>query len=880
MNAAEIRDKFLQYFADRDHKIVDSSPLVPQDDPTLLFVNAGMVQFKRIFTGEERPDYGKVVTCQRCVRAGGKHNDLENVGYTARHHTFFEMLGNFSFGDYFKKEAIAYSWEFLTGVIGLSPQNLWVSVYEEDDEAYRLWEKIDDLPPGRIVRLGAKENFWAMGDTGPCGPCSEIHVDLGEEAGCGHADCTVGCDCGRFLELWNLVFMEYEQKEDGFRVPLPKPCIDTGMGLERIAALAQGGLTNYDSDLFRGLFTTLAQMSGKKYGDSREVNTAMRVIADHGRGTAFLIADGVLPANEGRGYVLRRIMRRAVRFGRSLELGEGFLAEICRLVVREMSGAWPHLHSAAGLMDKVVGREENSFRETLDYGLEKLQAELDRLQEKGENLISGDFMFKLYDTYGFPVDIVRDVALEKGFILDEDGFNQAMEEQRARSRSSWKSSDIEAREEGVRKLAANGERSEFAGYNDLYLTADIKAVMDGNGELLNEAGQGQDVLIISSATPFYPEAGGQVGDQGEIISQSGKARVYDTVKIGESLIGHKAEIVSGFLSEGSPAEFRVDEESRWATEANHSATHLLHAALIEILGEHVKQSGSLVTPERLRFDFVHFAPLTPEELKEVENRVNREIRRNTSLDKAVFSKEEALEAGATALFGEKYGETVRVVSIPDYSKELCGGTHVEATGEIGAFKIISETGIAAGIRRIEAVTGEQALFLFQRSMERLEELSELMKTTPENLKEKVAGLLDKQRELERQVARLSEELSLADLDRMIEESPEVKGVKVFTRELSLDSAKTLREVGDKVRNKLGSGVAVLGGVFNGKVSLLVIVSHDLTDKLHAGKIVNEVAALVGGKGGGRPDMAQAGGVMTDKLRDALKAAEGIVEKFL
>ncbi len=880
MKAAEIRKQFIQYFADKGHKVVESAPLVPKDDPTLLFVNSGMVQFKRIFTGEEHPDFTRAVTCQRCVRAGGKHNDLENVGYTARHHTFFEMLGNFSFGDYFKKEAIDYSWEFLTGVIGLSPEKLWVSVFEEDDEAFDLWEKIQDLPPGRIVRLGAEENFWSMGDTGPCGPSSEIHIDLGEKAGCGQSGCGVGCDCDRFLELWNLVFMEFEQKAGGTRETLPKPCIDTGMGLERIAAVAQGGLTNYDCDLFRGLFRTLEGMSGKNYGGSQEVNTAMRVIADHGRGSVFLIADGVLPANEGRGYVLRRIMRRAVRYGRSLGLDEGFLAEICRQVVNEMSEAWPHLKSTAPLMEKVVRSEESGFRQTLDNGLEMLQAEMTRLGKQGEALIDGVFIFKLYDTYGFPVDIIRDIGLERGFTLDEPGFNRAMAQQKDRSRQSWKSADIEAREEGVRDLSARGEKSEFTGYDDLHLTSGIKAIMNDSGELVERAGSGENVVIISPQTPFYAESGGQVGDRGEIRSNEGAARVYDTINLGENMIGHRAEIISGSLRKDSEADFSVDEASRRAAEANHSATHLLQAALVEILGDHVKQSGSLVTPERLRFDFVHFAPVTSEELMAVERKVNEEIRRNTPLEKEIFTKSEALDAGATALFGEKYGDTVRVVSIADYSKELCGGTHVRATGEIGVFKIIAETGIAAGIRRIEAVTGIQALELFQRSMERLDEVSELVKTTPEGVRDKIDGLLERQRTLERQIAGLSEKLSLANLDNLLEQSPEVQGIKIFTKEVSLDSPKTLREVGDKVRNKLGSGVAVLGGSLNGKVSLITIVTHDLTDRLHAGKIVSEVASMVGGKGGGRPDMAQAGGVMVDKLGEALKSTEDIVRKYL
>jgi alanyl-tRNA synthetase len=876
MTGNDIRKQFLAYFADKGHTVVESSPLVPHDDPTLLFTNAGMVQFKRVFMGEEKPGYVRAVTSQRCVRAGGKHNDLENVGYTARHHTFFEMLGNFSFGDYFKKDAIHYAWDFLTKEVGLDPQKLWVSVFDDDDEAFGLWEKVKELPPGRIVRMGEKDNFWAMGDTGPCGPCSEIHIDQGTEAGCGRPDCKLGCDCDRFLEIWNLVFMQFNRSEDGSLTPLPKPSIDTGMGLERITAVTQGKFTNYDSDLFSGIITAIADVAGVRYGSEPAVNTALRVIADHSRATTFLVADGVLPSNEGRGYVLRRIMRRAIRYGRSLGLKKPFLGGIIEAVIAEMGEPYPHLHGARELLAKVVYNEEVRFLETLDHGLAMLHQEMKRLQEAGEKEVSGDFIFKLYDTYGFPVDIVKDIAIEKGMLADEPGFNAAMEVQRSQSKKSWKSTSLAEMGPGVRALLDKGVRTRFVGYEMRHHRGLIGGLVNAAGAILEQAGTGEQISLFCPETPFYAESGGQSGDRGMVIGPHGKARVVNTVAVGEGLILHQAEVMEGSLALGESVELKVAEGKRQRTANNHTATHLLQAALREVLGEHVKQSGSQVNPDRLRFDFTHFSPLSRAEILRVEKIVNDAIRANAQVSTAVLGREEAIRGGATALFGEKYETKVRVVSVGEISKELCGGTHVGATGEIGMFKILSEGGIAAGVRRIEAVTGPGAMERFQQVEAQLATLAGKLKTTPEELSGKLDKILARQKELEREVGRLTADLSVNDLESMLGKAQEIAGVKVVIAQIAMDSPKTMREVGDKVRDGLGSGIAVLGGVFEGKVSLLAMVTKDLSSRFHAGQIVKEVAAMVGGSGGGRPDMAQAGGTMADKLPEALAAVPGII----
>ncbi|MGI9536242.1 MAG: alanine--tRNA ligase [Desulfocapsaceae bacterium] len=876
MTGNEIRARFLEYFGRHGHTAVDSSSLVPQDDPTLLFTNAGMVQFKTVFMGEEKRDYIRAVTSQCCMRAGGKHNDLENVGYTARHHTFFEMLGNFSFGDYFKKEAIDFAWEFLTGELGLDPEQLWVSIYNDDDEAEEIWEQIETLPKGRIVRFGEEENFWAMGDTGPCGPCSEIHIDQGEAAGCGRPDCALGCECDRFLELWNLVFMQYNRYQDGTMEPLPKPSIDTGMGLERVAAVLQGKFNNYDSDLFAPILSRLEKLSGRAYGNNAADDTAMRVIADHARATCFLVADGVLPSNEGRGYVLRRVLRRAIRFGRNLGMTGPFLHQACTAVVDSMIGAYPRLTDTSELLEKVVNNEEARFGETLEHGLAMLDQEIARQQGEGKPLISGDFIFKLYDTFGFPVDIVRDISMERAIAFDDQGFNAAMEQQRTQSRASRKDEGVLLKEEGVKELIESGLQSEFTGYGSRRESAAVTGLLDENGRLLTQADVGQKVRMLTDRTPFYAESGGQIGDIGRAEWSGGQAEIYDTTSEAEGFILHHMKIVSGSLATGSPIDLIVDDGSRTDTEANHSATHLLHAALRDVLGDHVKQAGSLVSPDRLRFDFTHFSALQPEEIGEIESKINEEIRKNQEVGVRIVDREEAFSEGAMALFGEKYGDSVRVVSIEPISKELCGGTHVGATGNIGLLKIVSEGGIAAGVRRIEAVTGRKAVGLMQDMALREEAMGSRLNATPSELVDKVEHLLETQKKLEKQVALMATQLASSGLDSVMDKRVEVDGVKVIAAEIELDSPKTLREVGDKVRDKMGSGIAVLGGSIKGKAALLVIVSKDLTDRFKAGQLINSVAAIVGGKGGGRPDMAQAGGPMADKVAEAISAVPSIV----
>jgi len=877
MTGNEIRAQFIQFFKDRGHADIASSSLVPQDDPTLLFTNAGMVQFKKVFMGEDKREYVRATTSQRCVRAGGKHNDLENVGYTARHHTFFEMLGNFSFGDYFKEDAIQYAWEFLVDVLGLPPEKLWVSVFEDDDEAFGLWEKIENLPKGRIIRLGEKDNFWAMGDTGPCGPCSEILIDQGEEMSCG-PDCKAGCDCDRYLELWNLVFMQFNRDESGTMHPLPKPSIDTGMGLERITAVLQGKFNNYDSDLFTGIIAAMEKISGQSYGSDNRTDTAFRVIADHARATANLVADGVFPSNEGRGYVLRRIMRRAIRYGRVLGMDKPFFDKITTATVQELAGAYPLLVDAKDLLAKVVINEEKRFLETIDHGLGMLTDELTRMNKSGQDTVAGDFIFTLYDTYGFPVDIVRDIALEKGLTVDEGGFHTAMEKQRAQSKKSWKGASMETMGEDVIRLLDTIGSTTFTGYETRREKAAVRGLIDAAGHTVQKADENDHVMILCSETPFYAESGGQTGDKGEIVGLHGTARVDDTIHLNDNVVAHKAQVVSGHLAMDNTVELKVAEGRRQHIANNHTATHLLQAALQKILGPHVKQSGSLVEPDRLRFDFTHFSPITPEEMSVIEQTVNEEIRTNTKLDTAMLSLKEAQESGAMALFGEKYGDTVRVVTVGDFSKEFCGGTHVGATGEIGLMKIVSESGIAAGVRRIEAITGQGALEKLQKDEHLLFTLADILRCPSDELPGKIEKLISRQKELEREVSQLTAKLSTSDLDFKVAKAKTVDGIKTVSLQVTLDSPKTLREVGDRMRDKLGTGVAVLGGVFQDKVALLAFVSKDLTKRLHAGHIIKEVATLVDGSGGGRPDMAQAGGSLVDKLPEALEQALIIMEE--
>ncbi len=881
MKGNEIRSRFLKYFKDHDHTVVDSSSLVPKDDPTLLFVNAGMVQFKTVFMGEEKKEYIRAVTSQRCVRAGGKHNDLENVGYTARHHTFFEMLGNFSFGDYFKEDAIRFAWDFLTVELGLNPQELWVSIFEDDDEAQRLWEKIEDLPKGRIVRMGEKDNFWAMGDTGPCGPCSEIHIDQGPAAGCGRSDCALGCDCDRFLELWNLVFMQFNRSEDGKLTPLPKPSIDTGMGLERVAAVLQGKFNNYDSDLFYPIIATLEQLSGKKYSDNHQDDTAMRVIADHARATTFLVADGVLPSNEGRGYVLRRIMRRAIRYGKYLGLEKSFMEKVTTAVVGEMLDAYPHLGGAISLLAKVVNNEEDRFRETLENGLALLDEEVNRLAGEKSPVIPGGFIFKLYDTFGFPFDIVRDVALERGLGFDEAGFVSEMENQRQKSRHSRKGEGVRLLGEGVKSLAKDGKKTEFVGYSESSVRTKVEGLLNMAGERVGVLTSGQRGRLCVGRTPFYAESGGQIGDCGEVVWAGGRAIVTATSVEGEKILLHAIEITEGELADSTEVTLVVEGERRRAIEAHHSATHLLQAALRKVLGDHVKQAGSLVGPDRLRFDFTHFSPLSPDEIEAIEHSINQKIMENTPVTTQILTKEEAIKGGATALFGEKYEENVRVVSMADFSKELCGGTHVRATGEIGIFKIQSESGIASGVRRIEALAGRAAFDEVQAMRRRELQLGAMLNAgSSEEIVWKVDTLIKNLKSLEKHVAELSQQLASSDLNTVFDNAVIIDGIKVIGAEIPLDSPKTLREVGDKVRDLLGTGIAVLGGTINGKAALLAIVSSDLISRIKAGELVSSIAKIVGGKGGGRPDMAQAGGPMADKIGEAIRSVPNVVKKLL
>ena len=880
MTGNEIRKLFLEYFEQKGHTRVAASSLVPQDDPTLLFVNSGMVQFKKVFMGEETRPYKRATTAQSSVRAGGKHNDLENVGYTARHHTFFEMLGNFSFGDYFKEDAITFAWEFLTQRLQLDPNKLWVSVFREDDEAYKLWEKIENLPKGRIARMDEKDNFWAMGDTGPCGPCSEIHIDQGVEVGCGRPECALGCDCDRFLELWNLVFMQFYRDETGTMTPLPKPSIDTGMGLERVAAVLQGKHNNFDCDLFTPIIEHVAALAGKKYHDNRADDVSMRVIADHARATTFLVADGVLPSNEGRGYVLRRIMRLAIRYGRSLGLSS-FFPGVCALVTELMHEAYPHLLGTRELLAKVVTNEEQRFGETLDHGLNKLDQEIRRLKkEAGEQAtIDGEFIFKLYDTYGFPVDIVRDVAIEKGVQFDEPGFASAMEHQREQSRKSWKGSDVEHLEAGIIELAAQGKRAEFIGYTSVLGVATVEGIINEQGVLAATAQAGEKLRLFCSQTPFYAESGGQIGDQGEITWPGGKFQVEKTYCPVEGIILHDGQLVQGSLAIGTRVEMAVAER-RVETARNHTATHLLQAAMKQVLGEHVKQAGSSVDNNRLRFDFTHFSPLTLGEVFTIEQIVNQQIRWNSPVDTTLLGREQAIADGATALFGEKYGDEVRVVSIGSFSKELCGGTHIRRTGDIGFFKIVMETGIAAGVRRIEAVTGSGAVHWAQDLARQAADISATISGPIDGAVDKIQGLLKRQKELERQIATLTASMALSDLDQLLASAIEIDGLRVVAGRVPLDSPKTLREIGDKVRDHLQEGVIVLGGELEGKAALLAMVSKGLTSRIKAGDLVSQVAAIVGGKGGGRPDMAQAGGNMPDKLDEAIGRVAVIIKTLL
>ena len=855
---AEIRNAFVSFFAERGHHVVASSSLVPGNDPTLLFTNAGMVQFKDVFLGVDQRAYQRAVSSQRCVRAGGKHNDLENVGYTARHHTFFEMLGNFSFGDYFKREAIEFAWSFLTEVCGLSPERLWVTVFEEDDEAARIWLEDMGVDPARFSRIGAKDNFWAMGDTGPCGPCSEIFYDHGPDVAGGPPG-SPDEDGDRYIEIWNLVFMQFDRASDGQLSPLPKPCVDTGMGLERLAAILQGVHSNYEIDLFQTLIRSAAELTGATDLQA----PSLKVIADHIRACAFLVSDGVLPSNEGRGYVLRRIIRRAIRHGHKLGARGTFFAAMVEPLAQSMGDAYPELRIKQAQIAEVLAREEERFGETLDQGMSLLNQALSGLEG---NVIPGEIAFKLYDTYGFPVDLTRDIAREKGLSIDEVAFEKAMEAQRARARAagSFKSADILSTEELGRLPPTH-----FVGYGQTsVLDAEIVGLAVDHA-LVNSVSEGANVVVFTDTTPFYGESGGQVGDTGVINAAGAKLNVLDTQKIAGRLFAHECQLVSGAVHVGDRVEMHVDANRRWDIVRHHSATHLLHAALRRILGDHVQQKGSLVAPERLRFDFSHTKPVTPEEIQRIEAWVGERIIANVPSEIEEMAYDQAIESGALAFFGDKYGDRVRVVRFGDFSIELCGGTHVDRMGDIGTFKIVSEGGVSSGVRRIEALSGYPA-FAFSENQDRLvQRASSLLKAPPDELPERIEQLLDRTRQLEKELARLKTEMAMVAGSDLLSQVQDVNGVSVLAVEVSGLDTDGLRQMVDQLKAQIQSGVIVLGTKEADSVRLVAGVTQDLTDRLRAGDLIRELAERVAGKGGGRPDFAQAGGPNRAALGQAL-----------
>jgi alanyl-tRNA synthetase len=877
MNSNDLRERFLTFFRERGHTVVPSSSLVPGNDPTLLFTNAGMVQFKDVFTGAERRPYTRATSSQKCVRAGGKHNDLENVGYTARHHTFFEMLGNFSFGDYFKNEAIAYAWEFVTDPrwLGIDPARLMVTVYREDEEAYAIWRERIGVPQARIVRIGdnkgaryASDNFWAMGDTGPCGPCTEIFYDHDPDGALGIAGGPPGspqADGDRWVEIWNLVFMQFERHTDGRLVALPKPSVDTGMGLERVAAVMQGVPDNYRTDLFRPLIEATARLAAEK----PYASASQRVIADHIRATAFLIADGVLPSNEGRGYVLRRIMRRAIRHGYQMGLREPFFHKLVAPLVGSMGGAYPELVERRAHIEDRIRAEEETFAETLERGMKLLD---EAIAKAAGRVIPGETVFKLYDTYGFPVDLTADIARERGFTLDLPGYEREMEAQRVRARAA---SQFKA----AGGLEYQGAETCFIGYDRLRGQGRVLALYR-DGQPVAELAAGASGIVVLDATPFYAEGGGQVGDRGALYAQGIRFEVRDTQKIKGGAIAHHGVLTSGTLRIGTTLTAEVHESLRRATMRNHSATHLMHRALREVLGDHVRQKGSLVDEHRTRFDFSHSKPLTAEEIAEVEDRVNRAILANVPVQASVMKYDEALKAGALALFGEKYGATVRVLRMGEYSTELCGGTHVARTGDIGLFKIVTEGGVAAGVRRVEALTGENALAYLRALEQRLQSAAKVLRTSGEELVPKLEQLLWRTQELEKELAAAKAQRAADAVGELAAQAREVRGVKVLTARADGIEGSALRAVLDQLKQRLRTGVVLLGSTQGGKVSLIAGVTADLTDKVQAADLVNLAAQQVGGKGGGRADMAQAGGSQPDKLPAALEAARAWIESRL
>ena len=879
MKSFEVREKFLDFFKANGHQIVPSSSLVPKDDPTLLFTNAGMVQFKNLFTGVEKRGYTRAASSQKCVRAGGKHNDLETVGKTARHHTFFEMLGNFSFGDYFKKEAIRFAWDFLTEALPLPKEKLLITIYKDDDEAFDIWSRDIGIEKERIFRLGEKDNFWAMGETGPCGPCSEIHIDQGSTVGCKRPECDIECECDRFLEIWNLVFTQFDRDKNGTLNPLPNPNIDTGMGLERVTAAVQGVESNFDTDLLRPIIRSVEERTGKKYGANEQDDMSFRVIADHVRATTFLLGDGILPSNEGRGYVLRRIIRRAARHGKLLGIEQPFLNDLENRVMEIMQGPYPELFDSKDFIAQVTLNEEESFASTLEYGTGLLEEIIDKTKSKKQSVISGNDIFRLYDTYGFPLDLTKDVAEENGLSLDEKGFEQELEKQRERARASWKGSGEKEVSPLFNQLISDVKETEFLGYETLEAEAKVLAIIKDN-KTVDSAGEGDEVKIALDKTPFYGESGGQVGDTGKIFNQDVSIEIIDTKIPVPGLFIHQGRINKGTVTISIPVTAAVDKKRRQAIKLNHTATHILHAVLRQVLGEHVKQAGSLVAPDRLRFDYTHFSKLSKKEIDKIEKLVNEQVINNLQVQKKAMPLNEAIKEGAMALFGEKYGDEVRVIKTGDFSTELCGGTHIDATGEIGLFKVLSEGGIASGVRRIEALTGFVAYEHIKKEEEVLREIEEILKAQPFEESIKVRKLAEYSKELEREVKALNEKLTSGKTLDLNSQIKLVDGIKVLATKVDSLDMQALRNFLDNCKEKIGSGVVVLGTVKDNKVNLLTGVTKDLIPRLKAGSIINDVASIVGGKGGGRPDMAQAGGKDPAKLQDALDSVHEIVKRHL
>jgi len=875
LSCDQIRDSFLKFFERQGHRIVPSASLIPYNDPTLLFTNAGMNQFKDVFLGNEKRPYTRAASSQKCMRVSGKHNDFKDVGHSNRHHTFFEMLGNFSFGDYFKAEAIRFGWDLVTREYGLDPKRLWATVFREDDPAWEIWHRDIGLPENKIFRLDEADNFWAMGDTGPCGPCSEIHYDFGRSPLPDHYDCDLTCSCGRWIEVWNLVFMQFSRDAAGAVSPLPSPSIDTGMGLERITTILQGKTSNYDTDLFRPLLDEISNIAVIEYGVTPKDDVSVRIIADHARAAAFLLADGQYPGNDKRGYVLRKIMRRAIVHGKKLNINDAFLYRVAGTVVGTMKGAYPELAATRDTIARVIRQEEESFADTLEQGLRDFNDLVRRTSAAGRNTIPGNDAFFLYDTRGLPLEIIEDLAREAGLQVDEAGFSAALEAQRERARQDYENRRVQ---ELVAEKVYRGKTA-FVGYDfSSPVQTRVQAIL-ANGEPADAIHSGQAGEIVLDQTPFYAEAGGQVGDTGLIALGDNSARVIDTV-YRSTTITHLVEMQTGSIRVGDAVQALVDLTRRRLIMKNHTATHLLHAALRRVLGIHVKQAGSLVSPERLRFDFSHFSPLSPAEIDRIEDEVNGEIWSNTPLITTLMDLDAAMQSGAVALFGEKYQEQVRVVEIAGYSKELCGGTHVRATGDIGLFKIVSETGIAAGIRRVEAITARAALERFRTDERILESIHVEHKVTPDN----ISSLLDKMhgniRALQRQIADLKLQNARADLMNLLASSRQIAGIKVFAHVLPEIERQAMRSLADELKNKLGTGIVVLGAPQEGKAALIVMVSADLCKRIPAGSIAKELAQVVGGSGGGKAELAEAGGKDSAKLADAIERSYAIVQRLL